>query len=241
MRMNSYGSCRFAILIALLGLVWPVPAGAESLRDALKKKVKQELERRDDSRKSSSSRSSRDRDKNRERDKDNGKRSERDKDEKKSSRHRDRDDDRKRDKDRSPECDDDRHRVRGYDHDLYYGGYSSRYDYYDRYPLSHSYRYSAPTVIYPSVPLRYERYYESSPAPVIYPDSSRAMRSVGFPRYLVVEVQSRLSALGYYHAAIDGIAGSGTRGAIRAYQLHAGLPVTGQIDSALLSALGVER
>lgn len=56
---------------------------------------------------------------------------------------------------------------------------------------------------------------------------------------LAVEVQRALQQSGYYNGPIDGIIGSGSRAAIRAYQAANGLPVTGGIDSGLLSSLGL--
>lgn len=67
-----------------------------------------------------------------------------------------------------------------------------------------------------------------------------------YPRYasynggsVVVAVQQELARAGYYHGAIDGIAGSGTRSAIRRYERAAGLPVDGLIDSSLLARMGI--
>jgi len=57
---------------------------------------------------------------------------------------------------------------------------------------------------------------------------------------LAEDVQRALAKRGYYHGAIDGDVGPGTRGAIREYQYHNHLEVTGRIDLALLHALGVE-
>jgi localization factor PodJL len=42
---------------------------------------------------------------------------------------------------------------------------------------------------------------------------------------------------GYYSGRIDGVMGPETRAAIRSFQSHQGLPVTGQIDSRLINAL----
>ncbi len=52
-----------------------------------------------------------------------------------------------------------------------------------------------------------------------------------------VDAQSALADLGYYKGEIDGVVGSGTRRAVRAFQRNAGLPVTGRIDGRLLNAL----
>ena len=56
---------------------------------------------------------------------------------------------------------------------------------------------------------------------------------------LAVSVQSELARRRYYQGAIDGIIGSGSREAIRAFQAAQGLPVTGVIDHKLLKALGI--
>ena len=51
------------------------------------------------------------------------------------------------------------------------------------------------------------------------------------------ELQSRLKKKGYYTGTIDGSIGSGTRGAIRAFQQHSGMVQTGKPSQELLSAL----
>lgn len=53
----------------------------------------------------------------------------------------------------------------------------------------------------------------------------------------VLELQEKLRGEGLYTGAVDGILGSGTRGAIRAYQSRAGLPMDGYASSALLESL----
>jgi len=55
--------------------------------------------------------------------------------------------------------------------------------------------------------------------------------------YSVTDVQQALNALGYEAGPVDGLIGSKTRGAIRAYQTDAGLPVTGEPDTAFLESL----
>jgi hypothetical protein len=57
---------------------------------------------------------------------------------------------------------------------------------------------------------------------------------------LAVSVQSELAQRGYYQGAIDGVIGSDSREAIRAFQAAQGLPVTGSIDTKLLNALGIK-
>jgi hypothetical protein len=56
---------------------------------------------------------------------------------------------------------------------------------------------------------------------------------------LAVSVQSKLAQRGYYHGPLDGVIGSDSRQAIRAFQAAQGLPVTGVIDPKLLNALGI--
>ena len=50
-------------------------------------------------------------------------------------------------------------------------------------------------------------------------------------------VQAALAWRGYYGGRIDGVMGPETRSAIRSFQSHEGLPVTGQIDSRLVDSL----
>ena len=54
---------------------------------------------------------------------------------------------------------------------------------------------------------------------------------------VVFGLQSELSDLGFYTGAIDGIAGSRTRGAVEAYERSAGLPVTGVPGAELLARI----
>jgi peptidoglycan hydrolase-like protein with peptidoglycan-binding domain len=56
---------------------------------------------------------------------------------------------------------------------------------------------------------------------------------------LTMSVQEELARLGYYHGAIDGIAGSQTAHALRWFQSVDKLPVSGQIDSATVQALRI--
>lgn len=56
---------------------------------------------------------------------------------------------------------------------------------------------------------------------------------------IVARVQQRLARAGYYHGAVDGVMGSGTRRAIRNYERSHGLPVDGEIDDQLLARLGL--
>ncbi len=52
--------------------------------------------------------------------------------------------------------------------------------------------------------------------------------------------QETLRALGYTSGPIDGIMGSGTAAALRAFQQKTGLRATGRANPATLAALGIE-
>jgi len=56
---------------------------------------------------------------------------------------------------------------------------------------------------------------------------------------VIGEVQLRLAQGGYYHGAIDGVSGSETRRAIRAYEHAHALPQDGRIGQRLLTTMGV--
>jgi hypothetical protein len=50
-------------------------------------------------------------------------------------------------------------------------------------------------------------------------------------------LQAALARRGYYHGSVDGLWVPETRNAIRSFQAHQGLPVTGQVDGRLIRAL----
>jgi peptidoglycan hydrolase-like protein with peptidoglycan-binding domain len=52
-------------------------------------------------------------------------------------------------------------------------------------------------------------------------------------------VQRALARRGYYHGAIDGVIGPGSRSAIRSFQASHGMVVTGEINAPLVRALGL--
>ncbi|RUM66827.1 MAG: peptidoglycan-binding protein [Sulfurospirillum sp.] len=56
----------------------------------------------------------------------------------------------------------------------------------------------------------------------------------------IIELQRKLKELGFYHGPLDGIVGSQTRAAVKAYQKQNGLPVGG-ITYQVLKALGITR
>jgi hypothetical protein len=55
----------------------------------------------------------------------------------------------------------------------------------------------------------------------------------------VNSVQSQLAKLGYYHGAVDGVAGDETQAAIARYQEDNDLSVTGTVTPAMLQSLGL--
>jgi hypothetical protein len=56
-------------------------------------------------------------------------------------------------------------------------------------------------------------------------------------RSVVVQVQERLARAGYYHGRIDGVMGSQTHSAVRAYQRAHNLRVDGAINDQLLGTM----
>lgn len=56
---------------------------------------------------------------------------------------------------------------------------------------------------------------------------------------IAAQVQRKLKKLGYYDSSVDGEIGPKTRAAIRTYQEENNLEITGQVDKALLSSLGL--
>jgi peptidoglycan hydrolase-like protein with peptidoglycan-binding domain len=61
----------------------------------------------------------------------------------------------------------------------------------------------------------------------------------GNPDSTVSQVQYTLARKGYYHGAIDGSLGPGTRNALRRYQRSHGLDATGRVDRPVIEALGL--
>lgn len=78
------------------------------------------------------------------------------------------------------------------------------------------------------------------PYPYYYPYGYGAYQGgYGVNGSMVVQVQRRLASGGYYSGRIDGVMGSGTRLAIRAFERSHGLPVDGTIHRRLLAAMGL--
>jgi hypothetical protein len=87
-----------------------------------------------------------------------------------------------------------------------------------------------PPVVYPPYPYYYGPPYYYPAHPVYYGGDLRSGS-------IAVDVQRKLSALGYYKGPIDGVVGTGTRSAIAAYQQEHGLDVTATIDGPLLRSM----
>jgi hypothetical protein len=119
---------------------------------------------------------------------------------------------------------------------FYFGGFGSPFYYgypywgYPYYGYGYPYAYGYPAGAYYSYDPR--GVYQGR---VVNP--SRQTNDGGKDAALATQVQRQLAAAGYYRGEIDGIVGAGTRNAIRSYKRANGLPVDGQIDDDLLSAL----
>jgi len=88
-----------------------------------------------------------------------------------------------------------------------------------------------PYPYYPYPYYGYDAYYGNS----YYGDPHYASRDP--PSFTTKWIQTALARRGYYRGPIDGEIGPGTRNAIRSFQAHQGLPVTGQMDGRLIRAL----
>ncbi len=67
--------------------------------------------------------------------------------------------------------------------------------------------------------------------------AARTLREKPLTDPLVAKIQDTLSRLGFYRGPVDGAMNRKTEKAIRAYQRHAGLPVTGEATEKLLGSL----
>ena len=120
----------------------------------------------------------------------------------------------------------DRFRHRGFDDQFFFFDdfgdpfFYDPYSYYGYYPYGYypyDYGYGS-----------YDSYNQT-----IYQSSARYTGSV------ISEVQLRLARGGYYHGAIDGVSGSETRRAIRAYEHAHALPQDGRVGQRLLTTMGL--
>ena len=111
----------------------------------------------------------------------------------------------------------------------FYGGYYGGFPrYYGGYPYGYGYTpysYGA----------GYGGYYTGDPD---YYNYNRTVYR-GYDRSIVARIQARLARAGYYAGPIDGVMGTRTRYAIRAYEYRHGLPVDGRIDRRLLARMGL--
>jgi hypothetical protein len=119
---------------------------------------------------------------------------------------------------------------RGWDTTVVIGGFGSPfypygYGYYPYDAYGYGYGYGG-----------YYTPYYGGPAPVVYQGEVAGARGDGS---IVIQVQRRLARAGLYHGSIDGVMGSGTRRAIRAYERQHRLPVDGEIDNELLATMGL--
>lgn len=82
----------------------------------------------------------------------------------------------------------------------------------------------------------------TSPPPVLVRTSAPPALPTGFPRPVrdVLEAQIALARQGLSSGSIDGVAGSQTAAALRAFQRRAGLPASGELDAATRAALQLD-
>ncbi len=123
----------------------------------------------------------------------------------------------------------------------YYGyGYGYGYPYYYGYGYPYAYGYPYPPYYGYSTAYSYapQGVYDGR---VVTPrDRRNRVQSDGKDQASIgAQVQQQLSRTGYYHGAIDGVVGDGTRRAIRSYERANGLRVDGEIDDQLLSTMGL--
>tara|TARA_R110000868_G_scaffold162329_12_gene393495 strand:- start:17423 stop:17992 length:570 start_codon:yes stop_codon:yes gene_type:complete len=98
-----------------------------------------------------------------------------------------------------------------------------------------------PTAPRPTAPSPARRESQSTSPNSVLPSSGSSSTNGGVVTQVndIRRVQAMLAAFGYYTGTIDGLDGPMTRSAISRFQAARGLPVTGQIDDALLTALGL--
>ena len=120
----------------------------------------------------------------------------------------------------------------GFGYPYGFGGYPYGYGYYpyDYGYYPYGYGYNPYGYGYPPYGTNY-----NGAAPPVY-----SGEATGYGGSSVIgQVQQILARSGYYHGAIDGVIGSGTRGAIRAYERAHGLAVDGRINRQLLARMGL--
>ena len=73
----------------------------------------------------------------------------------------------------------------------------------------------------------------------ISPGPSLTAQERGPSQEQITRAQERLKAAGHDPGSVDGVWGPQTEAAVRAYQQHHGLPVSGVLDEATRTALGL--
>jgi len=114
-----------------------------------------------------------------------------------------------------------------WDYYPYYG-----YGYGSGYPYDYSYDYPYDYSGYP-----YDGADYSSSSPYSYYNGYAP--SGQYSNTAISAVQSKLTSLGYYHGAIDGILGDQTEAALARYQQDQDISVTGTVTSSTLQELGL--
>jgi hypothetical protein len=121
------------------------------------------------------------------------------------------------------DCDDDRF--------FFYGSFG-----YPFYPFGYSYYNYYPYYGYSSYyPTSYDVSYDNNDYQSDYNDGSYGDGGGS----IVLEVQRRLAREGFYQGPLDGVMGSRTHYAIRAYERSHGLRADGEIDDQLLGTMGL--
>jgi hypothetical protein len=90
----------------------------------------------------------------------------------------------------------------------------------------------------------YRGYYYPDNYVVVSPQSSKRSYRRGptlTKSITTMKAQVALTSMGYYSGSVDGLLGSQTAAAIKAFQHNKDLAETGKLDDATLKALGVER
>jgi hypothetical protein len=112
-------------------------------------------------------------------------------------------------------------------------GYGYPYDYYPYYGYSSYYPTSYDNTYYDNAQPAYDY---NNTEPTYADNGSYGARGRGS---IVIEVQRRLARDGFYKGAVDGVMGSRTHYAIRAYKRSHGLTADGEIDDQLLGTMGL--
>jgi peptidoglycan hydrolase-like protein with peptidoglycan-binding domain len=73
----------------------------------------------------------------------------------------------------------------------------------------------------------------SKPAPAVASATRDSSQSIGG----IKDVQYKLAHQGFYHGHIDGVWGPATENALRSYQHHNNIPVTGKLDNPTMLML----